>query len=52
MEVVAEGVETDDQLSKLLAMKCDYMQGFLFARPIDGQEAGALIEKTVAEFED
>lgn len=52
MEVVAEGVETDDQLSKLLAMKCDYMQGFLFARPIDGQEAGALIEKTVAEFDD
>lgn len=33
-EVVAEGVETDEQRTRLLAMGCRYAQGFLFARPL------------------
>jgi len=45
MEVVAEGVETDDQLSRLKEMNCDYMQGFLFAKPMNGLKAGKLIKR-------
>ncbi|HWY78158.1 MAG TPA: EAL domain-containing protein, partial [Verrucomicrobiae bacterium] len=35
MEVVAEGVETPEQLAQLRRIGCDYMQGFLFSRPVD-----------------
>jgi len=33
LNVVAEGVETEDQRVALLAAGCSMMQGFLFARP-------------------
>ncbi len=52
MRVVAEGVETDDQLSKLKMMDCEYVQGFLLAKPVSSQEAGALLEKLFARGED
>ncbi len=50
MEVVAEGVETESQLARLKAMNCEYMQGFLFAQPINSQEAEALIAKSFAKI--
>jgi diguanylate cyclase (GGDEF)-like protein len=34
LKVVAEGVETADQLSALGAMDCDELQGFLLSKPI------------------
>jgi diguanylate cyclase (GGDEF)-like protein len=34
VEVVAEGVETDDQAKHLRSLGCDLAQGFLFARPL------------------
>ena len=34
LRVVAEGVETERQRDILLAMDCDELQGFLFARPM------------------
>ena len=34
IEVVAEGVETDEQLEVLKKYSCDYVQGFLFSRPL------------------
>jgi diguanylate cyclase (GGDEF)-like protein/PAS domain S-box-containing protein len=34
LKVVAEGVETEDQLSLLRMLGCDEMQGFLFSRPV------------------
>jgi diguanylate cyclase (GGDEF)-like protein len=52
MKVIAEGVETDDQLSRLIAMNCEYVQGFLFAKPVDSQEAGALLGKSFSRLED
>jgi len=52
MKVIAEGVETDDQLSRLVAMECEYVQGFLFAKPADSQEAGALLARALEEAED
>lgn len=39
LEVVAEGVETEQQAADLRAMQCDHLQGFLFSR---GITAGAL----------
>jgi diguanylate cyclase (GGDEF)-like protein/PAS domain S-box-containing protein len=35
LQVVAEGVETAQQLEILRAMDCDEYQGFLFSRPVD-----------------
>ena len=34
MEVVAEGIETQEQLDLLIAARCDYGQGYLFSRPV------------------
>jgi diguanylate cyclase (GGDEF)-like protein/PAS domain S-box-containing protein len=35
LRVVAEGVETEQQLAILRSMSCDEYQGFLFSRPVD-----------------
>jgi len=34
MKVIAEGVENDGQLAMLRDCECDYIQGFLFSRPM------------------
>jgi EAL domain-containing protein (putative c-di-GMP-specific phosphodiesterase class I) len=39
MNVVAEWIETPDQLAQLEAMGCEYGQGFLFSRPLDAVQA-------------
>jgi diguanylate cyclase (GGDEF)-like protein len=49
MKVIAEGVETREQLSSLQTMQCDYVQGFLFAKPVNSLEAGALLNKSHAK---
>ncbi len=38
MEVVAEGVETEDQLNVLSDLGCDVLQGYLFSRPLPAGE--------------
>lgn len=38
LEVVAEGVETEGQLSLLRDMQCEYAQGYLFSKPINEDE--------------
>lgn len=35
LQVIAEGVETAEQASKLAALGCDQAQGYLYQRPID-----------------
>lgn len=39
LAVVAEGVETEAQLAKLLRCGCDYIQGYVFSRPLPADEA-------------
>lgn len=40
IKTIAEGTETIDQYNYLKEMKCDYIQGFLLAKPLD--ESGVL----------
>ena len=48
MEVVAECVETLDQLQRLVGMGCEFGQGFYFARPVKAKEAGEFLEGSPA----
>lgn len=43
LDVIAEGVETAEDLASLKAVGCTKMQGYLFSRPLDSQVATALI---------
>jgi diguanylate cyclase (GGDEF)-like protein/PAS domain S-box-containing protein len=43
MDVVAEGVETKDQLARLTAMGCASGQGYYFSKPVDAERAHWLI---------
>jgi len=46
LEVVAEGVETEEQLAYLEELGCDYAQGYLLSRPMSADELSALIEQS------
>jgi diguanylate cyclase (GGDEF)-like protein/PAS domain S-box-containing protein len=46
IEVVAEGVETHEQMAHLLALDCGYAQGYLFSKPVDSVAAGAMLSSS------
>jgi EAL domain-containing protein (putative c-di-GMP-specific phosphodiesterase class I) len=48
MNVVAEGIETEDQLTGLIDLGCDTGQGFLFSRPLPAEAAEKLLEMRIA----
>jgi diguanylate cyclase (GGDEF)-like protein/PAS domain S-box-containing protein len=48
MDVVAEGVETAEQVRLLRDSSCDYGQGFHFCKPVPAAEAGALLAQPPA----
>jgi diguanylate cyclase (GGDEF)-like protein/PAS domain S-box-containing protein len=43
MEVIAEGVETEEQVSYLKGLRCEYGQGYHFSRPVGAESAKRLI---------
>ena len=43
MTVVAEGVETNEQLSYLAEKGCDFIQGYVFSRPVNEQDIFQLL---------
>jgi EAL domain-containing protein (putative c-di-GMP-specific phosphodiesterase class I)/GGDEF domain-containing protein len=43
-KIVAEGVELDIQREWLTAMRCDYLQGYLFSKPIPFAELEAMVK--------
>ncbi|ADY12883.1 diguanylate cyclase/phosphodiesterase [Sphaerochaeta globosa str. Buddy] len=42
--VIAEGVETEEQESELQKLGCDYVQGYLYSRPVGREQALQLLE--------
>ena len=44
LRVVAEGVESEEQLAKLGEMDCDLAQGYYFAKPLPSEVANSLLE--------
>jgi diguanylate cyclase (GGDEF)-like protein len=45
MDVTAEGIETADQAAQLLAMGCEYGQGYFFSKPLPKDAATAFLEQ-------
>jgi EAL domain-containing protein (putative c-di-GMP-specific phosphodiesterase class I) len=43
LTVIAEGVETREQLEFLRGHDCDQMQGFYFSKPVPADEVAALL---------
>ncbi len=48
IKVIAEGAETRDQVGFLLRRRCDEVQGFYFARPVNSRELVENIERIEA----
>ena len=48
MNVVAEGIETGEQLDKLRALNCEFGQGYLFSKPLRVSDAETLLRNGVA----
>jgi diguanylate cyclase (GGDEF)-like protein/PAS domain S-box-containing protein len=46
LSVVAEGVETEEQMRLLRSQQCDIMQGYLVSRPLPGAEMTEMLAKT------
>ena len=44
MNVIAEGVETSEQMELLRALNCDYGQGYLFSPPVDAAAVAELLQ--------
>jgi diguanylate cyclase (GGDEF)-like protein len=49
LRVVAEGVETQEELAFLRANQCDEAQGYYFSRPVVAQEFARLLETGIPE---
>lgn len=43
MNVIAEGIETIEQLNLLRSLQCEYGQGYFFSKPIDSLSATMLV---------
>lgn len=44
-QVIAEGVETKEQADFLTAANCDFVQGYLYSKPITQQAFGELLDR-------
>ena len=43
LSAVAEGIETTEQLKEMRRMRCNYGQGYLFAKPLPGDELEGML---------
>ena len=43
LKVISEGVESPDQVNVLKSIGCDYIQGFVWGKPMPPEEAGQLV---------
>lgn len=47
LKVIAEGVETEEQLRYLLLSKCDQMQGYYFSKPVTANELEQMLRDDI-----
>ncbi|WP_419799823.1 EAL domain-containing protein [Terasakiella sp.] len=52
INVVAEGVETQEQVDFLRSVNCNVVQGFLYAKPCAGGEVPLVWHRMIEEFEE
>jgi EAL domain-containing protein (putative c-di-GMP-specific phosphodiesterase class I) len=45
LQVVAEGVETEEQRAFLAALRCDRIQGHLFSEPVPAEACEAFLAR-------
>lgn len=50
MDVIAEGIETEEQLNLLIAQKCNHYQGYYFSRPVPVSEIENILKKLIPEI--
>jgi EAL domain-containing protein (putative c-di-GMP-specific phosphodiesterase class I) len=48
--VIAEGAETEAHLSHLRTLHCQYVQGFVFAKPLDSNSAETWLDSYRAQM--
>jgi diguanylate cyclase (GGDEF)-like protein len=51
LEVVAEGVEQENQATLLRDMNCDLIQGYLFSKPLKSNDISELLQKNTTLFD-
>jgi diguanylate cyclase (GGDEF)-like protein len=49
LSVIAEGIETQEQLAKLTSLGCGYGQGYYFSRPADSHSTQKAIQQAMPE---
>lgn len=50
MQVIAEGIETAEQLAHLKNLHCEFGQGYFFSKPLDAKAAEKFIEESGGDF--
>jgi EAL domain-containing protein (putative c-di-GMP-specific phosphodiesterase class I) len=45
LDVIAEGIETEEQRQALLQLDCEYGQGFLFSKPLPQEQITQLLQQ-------
>ena len=48
--IIAEGVETFEQLNALQILKCDSIQGYYFSKPLDTDKMTSFLAKCSNNF--
>lgn len=51
LKVIAEGVETDEQLQHLRFLGCDEIQGYFFAKPMSGDKVTAFLRQYIETYQ-
>lgn len=51
-DVISEGVEEPDQLETLREISCDYIQGYIWGRPLSAEDAEKLVSDSLNHTQD